>query len=192
MRRTRVVGWVATRMMAMRMARPARTIRQLPVDDAVASLIVSVGGGVTRGVPWMASTSPVGAGVPSIGRTSLDGAALGAVLGAAWLGAVLGAVLGAWLGAWLGGVLGASLGGVLGASLGGVLGASLGGVLGASLGGVLGASLGGVLGASLGGVDGGVPSHGWMLADLAVLPLDSTRYVFTPSRCCVTSSGPNA
>ena len=89
-RRTRVVGWVATRMMAMRMARPARTIRQLPVDDAVASLIVSVGGGVTRGVPWMASTSPVGAGVPSIGRTSLDGAALGALLGAAWLGAVLG------------------------------------------------------------------------------------------------------
>ena len=111
----------------MRMARPARTTRQLPVDDAVASAIVSVGGGVTRGVPWIASTSPVGWGVPSIGRTSPDGAALGALLGAAWLGASLAA----WLGASLGGVLGAWLGGVLGASLGGVLGASLGGVLGA-------------------------------------------------------------
>src|SRR5437899_2190369 len=158
-------------MMAMRMARPARTIRQLPVDDAVASPIVSVGGGVTRGVPWMASTSPVGAGVPSIGRTSLDGAALGALLGAAWLGAVLGAVLGAWLGAWLGGVLGASLGGALGASLG----AWLGGVLGASLGGVLGGVDGGVLGGVDGGAEGGVegePPQGGMLADLA-LPFGS-------------------
>ena len=187
MRRTRVVGWVATRMIAMRMARPARTIRQLPVDDEVASLIVSVGGGVTRGVPWMASTSPVGAGVPSIGRTSPDGASLGAVLGA-WLAAWLGASLAAWLGASLGAVLGAWLGGVLGAWLGGVLGASLGGVLGGVDGGVLGGVDGGVEG----GVDGGVPPHGWMLADLAVLPSDSTRYVFTPSRCWVTSSGPNA
>jgi hypothetical protein len=78
-------------MIAMRIARPASTIRQLPVDDDVASLIVSVGGGVTRGVPVTASTSPVGWGVPSIGRTSLDGAALGALLGAAWLGASLAA-----------------------------------------------------------------------------------------------------
>jgi hypothetical protein len=163
---------VATRTIAIRTARPARTIRQLPVEDDIAAPIVSVGGGVTRGVAWIASTSPVGWGVPSIGRTSPDGDAMGAVLGA-----VLGAV-GTVLGAWLGGVDGGVLGAVLGASLGGVLGAVLGGVLGASLGGVEGGVEGGVLGGVEGGVLGGVdgaPSQGWMLADLAVLPLDSTR-----------------
>jgi hypothetical protein len=132
-------------MIAIRTARPARTIRQLPVDDDIAALIVSVGGGVTRGVAWMASTSPVGWGVPSIGRTSPDGAAL-----AAWLGAALAAWLGAALGAWLGGVLGAWLGGVDGGVDGGVEGGVLGGVDGGVEGGVEG----GVLG----GVDGGVPS----------------------------------
>jgi hypothetical protein len=188
-RRTRVAGWVATRMMAMRMARPARTIRQLPVDDAAASAIVSVGGGVTRGVPWIASTSPVGWGVPSIGRTSPDGAALGAVL-AAWLGASLAAWLGASLAAWLG----ASLGGVLGAWLGGVLGGVDGGVLGGVDGGVLGGVDGGVLGGVDGGAEGGVegePPQGGMLADLVVLELCSTRNELTPARCCDTSSGPN-
>ena len=129
MRRTRIVGRVATRMIAIRIARPARTIRQLPVEDDIAELIVSVGGGVTRGVAWMASTSPVGWGVPSIGRTSPDGAAL-----AAWLGAALAAWLGAALGAWLGGVLGGVDGGVLGGVEGGALGRVLGGVDGGAAG----------------------------------------------------------
>jgi hypothetical protein len=174
-------------MIAIRIARPARTIRQLPVEDDVAAPIVSVGGGVTRGVAWIASTSPVGWGVPSIGRTSPDGDATGAVLGAVLgaVGTVLGAVLGAVgtvLGAWLGAVLGTSLGAWLGGVLGAVLGAWLGGVLGAVLGGVEGGVDGGVDGGVEGGVEGGVlggvdgaPSQGWMLADLAVLPLDSTR-----------------
>jgi hypothetical protein len=148
-RRTRVVGSVATRTIAIRIARPARTIRQLPVEDDVAAPIVSVGGGVTRGVAWIASTSPVGWGVPSIGRTSPDGAALGAVLGAV-LGGVDGGVLGA--------VLGASLGGVLGGVDGGVEGGVEGGVLGGVDGGVLGGVDGGVLGGVDGGFEGGVDS----------------------------------
>jgi hypothetical protein len=155
-RRTRVVESVATRMIAIRIARPARTIRQLPVEDDVAAPIVSVGGGVTRGVAWMASTSPVGWGVPSIGRTSPDGDATGAVLGAV-LGAV-GTVLGAWLGAVLGTSLGAWLGGVLGAVLGASLGGVDGGVEGGAEGGVLGGVDGGVLGGVEGGVEGGVDS----------------------------------
>ena len=87
----------------------------------------------------------------------------------------------------------------VGSSLGAWLGGVEGGVDGGLEGGVEGGLDGGVEGGFEGGVDGGfeggfegAPSHGWMLADLAVPPLDSTRYVFTPSRCCETLSGPNA
>ena len=88
----------------MRIAIPARTIRQLP-DDVVASLTASVGGGVTRGVPTTPRTSPLGSGcVDSIGRTEEVGSSLGA-----WLGGVDGGVEGGVDGGFEGGAAGQSM-----------------------------------------------------------------------------------
>jgi len=104
----------------MRIAIPARTIRQLP-DDVVASLTASVGGGVTRGVPTTPRTSPLGSGcVDSIGRTEEVGSSLGA-----WLGGVDGGVEGGVDGGFEGGVDGGFEGGVDGGFEGGAAGQSM-------------------------------------------------------------------
>ena len=105
----------------MRIAIPARTIRQLP-DDVVASLTASVGGGVTRGVPTTPRTSPLGSGcVDSIGRTEEVGSSLGA-----WLGGVDGGVEGGVDGGVEGGVEGGVDGGVEGGVDGGFEGGAAG------------------------------------------------------------------
>ena len=88
---------------------------------------VSVGGGVTPGVPVTPSTPPVG---------WVEGAALGAVDGS-----VLGSVDGGVLGSVLGSVDGAVLGSVLGCVEGSVDGAVLGSVDGAVLGSPAGQSM---------------------------------------------------
>ena len=120
----------------MREARPARTIRQLPLVAAELSPIVSVEGGVTPGVPVAPSTPPVGDGASEvIGSSDPVGASLGGTLG---------------------GVDGGTLGGVLGGTDGGVLGGTLGGVDGGTDGGTDGGALGGTLGGVDGGTDGGV------------------------------------
>jgi hypothetical protein len=108
-RRARV-GWVKSSAVTMRIAIPARTIRQLP-DDVVASLTASVGGGVTRGVPTTPRTSPLGSGcVDSIGRTEEVGSSLAAWLGGAD-GGVDGGFEGGFEGAFHGGVDGGDDGG---------------------------------------------------------------------------------
>jgi len=130
-RRARV-GWVKSSAVTMRIAIPARTIRQLP-DDVVASLTASVGGGVTRGVPTTPRTSPLGSGcVDSIGRTEEVGSSLGA-----------------WLGGVEGGVDGGVEGGVDGGVEGGVDGGFEGGVDGGVEGGVDGGFEGGAAGQSM-------------------------------------------
>jgi hypothetical protein len=107
-------------------------------------VMVSVGGGVTCGVPTTPWTSPVGAA-----DWSSDGVVVGLLTGAS-LATALGALLASVEGAVDGVELGSVEAGVLGSVEAGVLGSVEAGVLGSVDGAVEGA----VEGAVLGGVDG--------------------------------------
>jgi hypothetical protein len=139
----------------------------VPLLDGV---VVSVGGGVMRGVPVSASTLPDG---------ELEGLLLGEELGDE-LGEELGLLLGEALGLSLGLLLGDSLGG-MDSLWTGVL--SLGEALGLSLGGVL--SLGGTDSLCTGvlslGEGDGVPWQPWLIVRTSLpLPCSPVQVTYAP------------
>jgi hypothetical protein len=188
-RRTRV-GWVKTSARTMSEARAARTIRQLLPDGVEASPIVSVEGGVTPGVPVAPSTPPVGEGwLDSTGSSDPVGVGVETTgVGVGTTGVGVGTT---GVGVGITGVGVGTMGvgvGTIGVGVGtigvgvGTIGVGVG-TIGVGVGttgvgvGTTGVGVGTTgVGVGTTGVGVGVTSsQGWMLADLAVLPLDSTR-----------------